>query len=38
MLEINKETIHGEAQEAMLQEASDALIEEAMRRGRLRPN
>ncbi|MGE0409963.1 MAG: ligase-associated DNA damage response DEXH box helicase [Amphiplicatus sp.] len=32
MLEINKETIHGEAQEAMLKEASDALIAEAMRR------
>jgi ATP-dependent Lhr-like helicase len=32
MLEINKETIYGEAQEAMLKEASDALIEEAMRR------
>jgi ATP-dependent Lhr-like helicase len=32
MLEINKTTIHGEAQEAMLKEASDALIEEAMRR------
>ncbi|MBI1366024.1 MAG: ligase-associated DNA damage response DEXH box helicase [Alphaproteobacteria bacterium] len=30
MLEINKETIHGEAQEAMLQDAADALIEEAM--------
>jgi ATP-dependent Lhr-like helicase len=32
MLEINKETIVGEAQEAMLKEASDALIAEAMRR------
>ncbi len=32
MLEINKETIIGEAQEAMLKEASDALIREAMRR------
>ncbi len=32
MLEINKETIIGEAQEAMLKEASDALIAEAMRR------
>jgi ATP-dependent Lhr-like helicase len=32
MLEINKVTIHGEAQEAMLKEASDALIGEAMRR------
>ncbi|MEZ5921612.1 MAG: ligase-associated DNA damage response DEXH box helicase [Parvularculaceae bacterium] len=31
MLEINKETIIGEAQEAMLKEASDALIAEAMR-------
>ncbi len=32
MLEINKETIVGEAQEAMLKVASDALIAEAMRR------
>lgn len=32
MLEINKEMIVGEAQEAMLKEASDALIAEAMRR------
>jgi ATP-dependent Lhr-like helicase len=32
MLEINKETIVGEAQEAMLKEASDAIIAEAMRR------
>ena len=32
MLEINKETIVGEAQEAMLAEASDELIAEAMRR------
>ena len=32
MLEINKESIVGEAQEAMHKEASDALIEEAMRR------
>jgi len=32
MLEINKETIVGEAQEAMLKDASDALIAEAMRR------
>ena len=36
MLEINKETIVGEAQEAMLAEASDALIEEAMQRERAR--
>ena len=36
MLEINKVGIHGEAQEAMLKEASDALIEEAMRSGRER--
>ncbi|HRX40478.1 MAG TPA: DNA ligase-associated DEXH box helicase, partial [Parvularculaceae bacterium] len=32
MLEINKTVIHGEAQEAMLKEASDALIAEGMRR------
>ncbi len=32
MLEINKETIIGEAHEAMLKEASDALIAEAMKR------
>lgn len=32
MLEINKETIVGAAQEAMLKETSDALIAEAMRR------
>jgi ATP-dependent Lhr-like helicase len=32
MLEINKETIVGGGQEAMLKEASDALIAEAMRR------
>jgi ATP-dependent Lhr-like helicase len=32
MLEINKEAIVGEAQEAMLKETSDALIAEAMRR------
>ncbi len=32
MLEINKEAIVGEAQEAMLKESSDALIAEAMRR------
>jgi ATP-dependent Lhr-like helicase len=32
MLEINKEMIVGEAQEAMLKEASDALVAEAMRR------
>jgi ATP-dependent Lhr-like helicase len=31
MLEINKETIYGEAQEAMLKEAADALILEGMR-------
>jgi len=31
MLEINKTSIHGEAQEAMLKEASAALISEAMR-------
>jgi ATP-dependent Lhr-like helicase len=31
MLEINKETIYGEAQEAMLKEASEALILEGMR-------
>ncbi|MDZ7627381.1 MAG: ligase-associated DNA damage response DEXH box helicase [Parvularculaceae bacterium] len=32
MLEINKEMVAGEGQEAMLKEASDALIAEAMRR------
>jgi ATP-dependent Lhr-like helicase len=32
MLEINKEMVAGEANEAMLKEASDALIAEAMRR------
>ncbi len=32
MLEINKEMVAGEGQEAMLKEASDALVAEAMRR------
>jgi len=32
MLEINKEAVHGEAQEAMLKESSDAIIAAAMRR------
>ena len=32
MLEINREAIHGEAQEAMLKETSEAIIETAMRR------
>lgn len=36
MLEINRTTIVGEAQEAMLREASQAVIEEGMRRERLR--
>ena len=31
MLEINKQAINGEAQEAMLKEASDALIEQALK-------
>ena len=34
MLEINKQSIYGEAEEAMLKEASDAIIREAMRGGR----
>ncbi|MEL7490955.1 MAG: ligase-associated DNA damage response DEXH box helicase [Pseudomonadota bacterium] len=32
MLEINREAVHGDAQEAMLKETSEAIIETAMRR------